>query len=99
MTQYTNPELTQREIVEQSVLSIETMLDAIDDTAQAADAHRSEAIDYLTAQVISQHISVLQGSKYQLNAELQRLKNIIAVWNGDEPVINTTPTLPTTPLT
>ena len=95
MTAYNNPDLTQREIIEQSVSTIEALLAKVDETAAEADTLRSDPIDYLCAQVIGQHISILNGSKFQLQTELTRLKNIIAVWNGDEPTTTTTPMLPT----
>ena len=95
MTAYNNPDLTQREIIEQSVTAIETLLATIDQSAAEADTLRSEPVDYLCAQIIGQHISILNGSKFQLQTELTRLKNIIAVWNGEEPTNVTTPTLPT----
>ena len=95
MTQYSNPDLTQRDIIEQSVAAIEAMIATIDSAALAAEAERAEAIDYLTAQVVGQHISILNGSKLHLEQERTRLNNIIAVWNGEEPTNVTTPMLPT----
>lgn len=97
MTQYSNPELTQREIVENSILAIETMLEQVDATKAAASAHLEDAVDFHTAQFISQHINMQESTKYQLNSELTRLKNVVAVWNGEAPTQGNTPTLPTTP--
>lgn len=98
MTQYTNPDLTQREIVEESLAAIVAMLDNIDTIAAEATTLGGEVIDYLTAQVVAQHVSVLKGSKFQLDNERVRLANIIATWDGTAPVTGGTPTLPTTPL-
>ena len=98
MTQYSNPDLTQREIVENSLLAIEAMMEQVDVTAAAADAHRNNPVDFMTGQIIGQHVSMLNGTKFQLQSELTRLKNIIAVWNGEEPASTTTPMMPTQPL-
>lgn len=98
MTQYSNPDLTQREIIENSILVFETMLANVDATATAATAHLETPVDFQSAQFINQHASMLNGTKFQLNSELTRLRNIIAVWNGEEPTPTGTPTLPTTPL-
>lgn len=98
MTQYSNPDLTQREIVEQSLEAIVAMLAQVDETVEAANAHRETVIDYQTAQIIGQHVSVQSGSKFQLEAERVRLANIIATWDGTELEPVGTPTLPyTTP--
>ncbi|MBV2150197.1 hypothetical protein KRZ98_18335 [Sphingobium sp. AS12] len=83
MTQYTNPNLTQREIVEQSKAAILTMMDALDTTAAEAEAHTDDTLDYVTAQMIAQHVSLLMGSKLQLEMELTRLNNIIAAWDAE----------------
>lgn len=94
MTQYSNPDLTQREIVEQSLAAIVAMLAKVDETVAAADAHRENVLDYQTAQIIGQHTSSLNGGKLQLEAERVRLANIIAVWDGEEPEPVGTPSLP-----
>lgn len=100
MTQYSNPDLTQREIVQNSITAIEAMMEQVDATAADADANRADPVDFMTNQVIGQHVSMLNGTKFQLQSELTRLKNIIAVWNGEEPAeANTfTPVMPTAPL-
>lgn len=98
MTQYSNPDLTQREIIESSIIAIETMMEKADETAAEAEAHRAQPVDFMTSQIISQHVSMQNGTKFQLQSELTRLKNIIAVWDGEEPTATGTPTMPTAPL-
>lgn len=100
MTQYSNPDLTQREIVQNSITAIEAMMEQVDATAAAADAHRADPVDFMTNQAIGQHVSMLNGTKFQLQSELSRLQNIIAVWNGEEPAETSTftPVMPTQPL-
>jgi hypothetical protein len=98
MTQYSNPDLTQREIIENSIVAIQAMLEQVDVSAAEAEAHRTNPVDYMTNQVIGQHISMLNGTKFQLQNELTRLNNIIAVWNGEEPTSTATPTMATQPL-
>lgn len=44
MTQYSNPDLTQREIVENSILAIEAMMEQVDVSATAAEAHRTNPV-------------------------------------------------------
>ncbi|KAA9010931.1 hypothetical protein [Sphingobium limneticum] len=99
MTQYANPNLTQREIVEQSKAAVEQLLANVDETVTAGRAELETALDQTTVQIIGQHLSMLNGSKFQLEAERTRLQNIIAVWNGEEPTAGNTftPTLPITP--
>lgn len=99
MTQYANPNLTQREIVEQSLAAVEQLLANVDATVIDGRSELDATLDQTTVQIIGQHLSMLSGSKFQLEAERTRLQNIIAVWNGDEPTAGNTytPTLPTTP--
>lgn len=99
MTQYSNPELTQREMVESSKEAVIAALTEIDTNVAAVQDILSASLDYLSVQVLKQHINMLNNTKYQLNNELSRLTNIIAVWNGEETTeANTfTPTLPTNP--
>ncbi|KQN09957.1 hypothetical protein ASE85_03235 [Sphingobium sp. Leaf26] len=83
MTQYSNPALTQREIVEQSVEAIDAMVDAINILTTETNDHRDAmALDYMTNQIISQQVSSLLGSKIQLDAERLRLTTIIADWDA-----------------
>ncbi|BBC99480.1 MULTISPECIES: hypothetical protein [Sphingomonadaceae] len=98
MTQYANPDLTQREIVENNILAIETMPEQVDETAAAATAHLDGPVDFPTAQFIGQHVSMQNGAKFQLNSELTRLKNIIATWDGTPLAPPGTPTLTLTPM-
>lgn len=99
MTQYANPNLTQREIVEQSLAAVEQLLSNVDATVTTGRLELDATLDQTTVQIVGQHLSMLSGSKFQLEAERTRLQNIIAVWNGEEPTQpNTfTPTLPITP--
>lgn len=99
MTQYANKGLTIEEIVEQSKSAVEQLLANVDETVEAGRLELDATLDQTTVQIIGQHISMLNGSKFQLEAERTRLANIIAVWNGEEPTQpNTfTPTLPITP--
>lgn len=99
MTQYANKGLTIEEIVQQSKEAVEQLLANVDETVEAGRLELETTLDQTTVQIIGQHISMLNGSKFQLEAERTRLANIIAVWNGEEPTQpNTfTPTLPTTP--
>ena len=83
MGQYTNPNLTQREIVEQSKTAILTMMAKLDETAAEAEAHTDDTLDYVTAQMIAQHVSLLTGSKLQIEMELNRLNNIVAAWDAE----------------
>jgi hypothetical protein len=83
MTNYSNPNLTQREIVETSLLAIEAMQAKVVETADAANAHTADALDYVTAQIIAQHVSILTGSNIQLEQERARLFGIIAAWDAD----------------
>lgn len=82
MTQYTNPDLTQREIVEQSLNAIVAMQAKVDETADAANSHTEDTLDYVTAQIIAQHVSILTGSKIQLEQERVRLTGIISAWDA-----------------
>lgn len=97
MSQYDNPDLTQREIVEQSVEAIQATIESVDLAVTETNARRAVTLDYLSAQVLAQHASMLNGTKFQLSAELTRLNNVIAVWNGED-VSPTTPMMPTTPI-
>jgi DNA-binding ferritin-like protein len=99
MTQYANPELTIREQVQNSIEAVTAMIAQVDATKAAAAAHLETSVDKDTALFISQHINMQESTKYQLNSELTRLQNIVAVWNGDEPQQGNTftPMLPTTP--
>ncbi|MFX4084045.1 hypothetical protein ACKU27_02955 [Sphingobium yanoikuyae] len=99
MTQYANKGLTIEEIVEQSKSAVEQLLANVDETVEAGRLELDATLDQTTVQIIGQHLSMLNGSKFQLEAEKTRLANIIAVWNGEEPTApNTfTPTLPITP--
>lgn len=83
MAQYSNPNLTQREQVEASLLAVMSRMEAVDELVDAANAPTDTALDYLTAQVIAQHVSILNGSKIQLEQERQRLADIIAIWDAD----------------
>ncbi|WIA55074.1 hypothetical protein N6H05_18840 [Sphingobium sp. WTD-1] len=82
MNQYANPNLTQRQQVEASLEAIELRMTAVDEMMEDATAATDTALDYVTAQVIAQHVSILNGSKIQLEQERQRLANIIAVWDA-----------------
>ena len=74
---------SQREIVETSLLAIETMQAKVAETADAANAHTVDALDYVTAQIIAQHVSILTGSNIQLEQERARLAGIVAAWDAD----------------
>ena len=98
MTQYSNPDLTQREIVQNSITAIEAMMEQVDASTEAAEANRADPVDFITNQVIGQHVSMLNGTKFQLQSELTRLQNIIATWDGTPLAQTGTPTMPTQPL-
>ena len=83
MTYYSNTNLTQREIVETSLLAIEAMQVKVAETTTAANAHTVDALNYVTAQIIAQDVSILTGSNTQLGQEGARLAGIIATWDAD----------------
>jgi hypothetical protein len=83
MNQYTNPDLTQREIVEASLLQIDTLIDAIDTLAADTKADRdADAIDHKTSQAIDMQLTNFDGCKINLTGERDRLTAIIATWDA-----------------
>lgn len=83
MTQYADPNLTQRDIVEASLLQIETLIEAIDVLAVDTKADREAgAIDHKTSQVIDMQLTNFDGCKINLTAERERLTAIIAAWDA-----------------
>ena len=81
MTQYTNPNLTQREIVEDSLQAVLAMIETINESIISADSLRQSVLDFQTFQIVGQHISILEGSKYQLENERIRLADILTAWS------------------
>lgn len=79
MTQYSNLDLTQREIVQGSLEQIEALIEAIEALEEDTKAARNTgAIDYITNQAIDMQLSVFHGSKINLETERVRLTDILA---------------------
>lgn len=98
---YENRDLKQGEIVETSLLAIETMIGTINDAITAAKAFASDVMDDTTRARVADHVSALSamltGPLYlntSLEAERIRLSNFIRAWDGLEPE----PTGPTMPV-
>ncbi len=84
MTQYANPNLTQRDIVEASLVQIETALEHIEQLAQDIKNDREAAsIDYKAGQVLDNLGMNFNGLNIQLTAERERLTAIIARWDAE----------------
>lgn len=82
MSIYDNPNRTQREIVEASIVAVDSMNASVDAALVEAQALQAGAIDNLTVQTIAKHVSVLNGSKQSLVVEKARLTAIVAAWDG-----------------
>ena len=79
MNQYSNLDLTQREIVQGSLEQVENLIEAIEQLEQDTKAARENApIDYITGQALDLQLSVFNGSKINLEAERTRLTDILA---------------------
>ncbi|MGK2911219.1 MAG: hypothetical protein ACSLE1_15670 [Sphingobium sp.] len=97
MSQYTDPNLTQRELVETSLAVVESLIASID--AAYADTIEAQAgpLDFFTAGKLGTHAMSVLNIKPALEEERIRLQNILNTWDG-EPLIETaaytyTPTL------
>jgi hypothetical protein len=89
---YENRELKQGEIVETSLLAIETMIETIKDAIAAARAFADDVMDETTLARVADHVNALNamltGPLYlntSLEAERIRLSNFIRAWDGLEP--------------
>lgn len=80
---YADPNITQRQIVQQSLDVATGIITALDAQIAAAKATQEQPIDYITAQVVNQHVSVLQGNRATIVAEQTRLSGILAAWDAE----------------
>lgn len=84
MTQYSNLDLTQREIVQGSLEQIEALIEAIEGLEEDTKVARANVpIDYITSQALDMQLSVFNGSKINLETERARLTDILASGNSE----------------
>ncbi|QWT15330.1 hypothetical protein [Sphingobium xenophagum] len=85
MNNYDNPNLTQREVVEESLAQTVALITAVTELEQTTKANReAAALDNSTNTLLAMQVSVFQGVKINLEAEKDRLEAIIAKWDDQE---------------
>lgn len=80
---YADPNITQRQIVEESLNVAAGIVAALDNQIAAAKTTLEQPIDYITAQMVNQHVSVLQGNRATIVSEQTRLQNILSAWDAE----------------
>lgn len=79
---YADPNLTQRQIIEDSKATIDAIITGADEKLAAAKAALDQPIDYITAQAINQHINAVNINRAVMVTEQVRLAAILASWDA-----------------